>query len=63
MSISKDGISIETVSGGVVNFGGAVCISPISVSKSVSGSGGDNTGEVITTNTGLNSTNGKNITD
>jgi hypothetical protein len=59
LSINKDGINIETVSGGIVNFGGAVCISPISVTKSVSGSGGGNTGDQIITSTGLNSTNEK----
>ncbi|MCM3764604.1 spore germination protein [Neobacillus niacini] len=39
MAISKDGINIGTVSGGIVNFGGAVNISPISITKTVNGSG------------------------
>ncbi|MEH7307760.1 spore germination protein [Neobacillus drentensis] len=56
MTIKREGISIGTISGGIVNFGGAVCISPISVTKSASGSGGGNTGRDITTITGLSST-------
>jgi hypothetical protein len=43
-------ISINTVSGGIVNFGGAFYISPISISKTVTGSGSENTGTDITTN-------------
>lgn len=43
MGIFKDGISIGTVSGGIVNFGGAVIISPISITNTVSGSGSRNT--------------------
>lgn len=38
------GISIGTVSGGVVNFGGAVNITPISVTKTITGAGGSNSG-------------------
>ncbi|GED04389.1 MULTISPECIES: spore germination protein [Bacillus subtilis group] len=41
-------ININNVSGnGVVNVGGAISISPLSVSKTVYGSGGSNTGIVI----------------
>jgi hypothetical protein len=42
MAISRDGINIGTISGGIVNFGGAVYISPISVTKTVAGSGEGN---------------------
>ncbi|MED1468957.1 spore germination protein [Bacillus salipaludis] len=52
MVVKKDGIHIGTISGGVVNFGGAVFNSPITVSKSVRGSGGDNTGTIVITNVG-----------
>jgi hypothetical protein len=43
-------ISINTVSGGIVNFGGAFYISPISITKTVTGSGSENTGADVTTN-------------
>jgi hypothetical protein len=48
--ISRDSIVINTVSGGIVNFGGAFYISPISVSKTVSGTGSENAGLDITLN-------------
>jgi hypothetical protein len=49
--VHHDGITIGTISGGIVNFGGAIFISPISVTKSISGSGGNNTAtKVITIN-------------
>lgn len=41
-------VRIGTISGGIVNFGGAVIISPISVTTSSSGSGSGNTGKAIT---------------
>lgn len=41
MEKNQDCINIGTVSGGIVNFGGAVNIAPISVTKSISGSGED----------------------
>lgn len=44
-----DSIVINTVSGGIVNFGGAFYISPISITKTVSGSGSENTGLGVTT--------------
>lgn len=50
MLISRDSIVINTVSGGIVNFGGAFCISPISITKTVSGQGSENTGNGVTTN-------------
>ncbi|MDQ0200055.1 spore germination protein [Neobacillus ginsengisoli] len=61
MAINKDGINIGTVSGGIVNFGGAVTIAPISVSKSVNGAGGNNTGGQIITISGSSSSNQINI--
>jgi hypothetical protein len=54
--ISRDSIFINTVSGGIVNFGGAVYISPISITKSVSGSGSENTALDIKTNSDENAT-------
>ncbi|MCM2532567.1 spore germination protein [Neobacillus pocheonensis] len=53
MGFNQDGVKIGTVSGGIVNFGGAIYISPISITKSITGSGGNNSGGVITTNSGL----------
>lgn len=52
---NREGITIGTISGGIVNFGGAVNIAPISVTKTVSGSGEANQGEDVTTESGLNS--------
>lgn len=63
MAVNQDRVNIGTISGGIVNFGGAVYISPISVSKSTTGAGGDNSGAEVTTNTGLSSANQKSITD
>lgn len=57
MAVHQDGINIGTISGGIVNFGGAVYISPISITKETAGSGGSNSGAQTTTNTGLSSTN------
>ncbi|MDQ6598306.1 hypothetical protein [Bacillus salipaludis] len=42
LDINKDGINIGTISGGIVNFGGAVIISPISVTRTTSGPGEEN---------------------
>ncbi|WP_170289778.1 spore germination protein [Cytobacillus depressus] len=50
MAIKKDGIRIVSVTGGIVNFGGAVFIKPISVSKSIIGPGGSNAGAIVITN-------------
>ncbi|MFD0824114.1 spore germination protein [Neobacillus sp. M.A.Huq-85] len=63
MDINKDGINIGTISGGIVNFGGAVCISPISVTRTISGSDGGNSGTSVTTNTRLSSVNQQTVTD
>ncbi|WP_419180329.1 spore germination protein [Bacillus xiapuensis] len=52
MVVKKDGIHIGIISGGVVNFGGSVFNSPITVSKSIRGAGGDNTGTIVITNIG-----------
>jgi hypothetical protein len=40
---NHNNVSIGTVSGGIVNFGGAVYISPISITKTIGGSGENNT--------------------
>ncbi|MFZ7944075.1 spore germination protein [Neobacillus sp. 19] len=46
MTVNRDGVRIGTVSGGIVNFGGAEIIAPISITKTTSGAGEDNTGTV-----------------
>ena len=43
MVTNHNNVSIGTISGGIVNFGGAIYISPISITKTISGSGEDNT--------------------
>ncbi|MCA1011290.1 spore germination protein [Halobacillus halophilus] len=50
-------ISINSVGGGVVNFGDSFYLSPKSTSKTNAGSGALNTGNWIVTNNGLSSTN------
>lgn len=61
MAIKKDGINIGTITGGIVNFGGAVIIAPSTVTKSISGPSTSNTGTNITTNSpGTSSANGTN---
>ena len=50
-------VQIVAVSGGIVQFGDTVYISPKSASKTYGGSGGFNTGGLIITNTGLSGTN------
>jgi hypothetical protein len=40
---NHNNVSIGTISGGIVNFGGAIYISPISITKTTSGSGESNT--------------------
>lgn len=49
-------IKLNSVSGGVVNFGDAFYLSPKSTSKTNSGSGSLNTGDFINTNTGWSTT-------
>jgi hypothetical protein len=48
--VRQDGVSIGNVSGGIVNFGGAVTIAPITVTKTNAGSGSENAGATIITN-------------
>lgn len=43
MVTNHNNVSIGTISGGIVNFGGAVYISPISITKTIGGSGESNT--------------------
>lgn len=50
-------VQIVNVSGGIVQFGDTVYISPKTGSKTYAGSGGFNTGGFIVTNTGLSGTN------
>ncbi|GGD17663.1 spore gernimation protein GerPF [Pontibacillus chungwhensis BH030062] len=50
-------IKINSVGGGVINFGDSFYISPKSSSKSNTGSGSANTGDFINTNNGISSTN------
>ena len=57
VALNQDGINIGTISGGIVNFGGAVYIAPISVTKSITGSGEGNQGTDVSTKTVSNSSN------
>jgi spore germination protein PF len=57
MSFGPGQVKINTVSGGLVQFGGAVFVSPKSASKSAYGSGAANTGAHIITVTGTSATN------
>ncbi|WP_099157237.1 spore germination protein [Virgibacillus ndiopensis] len=50
-------LKINSIGGGVVNFGDSFYLSPKSTSKTSAGSGSLNTGDFICTNTGLSSTN------
>ncbi|QKY71564.1 spore germination protein [Lentibacillus sp. CBA3610] len=50
-------IKINSVDGGVINFGDSFYLSPKSTSKTSSGSGSFNTGDFLNTNSGVNSTN------
>lgn len=54
-AVSKDGITIGTISGGIVNFGGAGVIAPISITRTTTGAGSENTGAVIATQTRVSS--------
>ncbi|QDP39755.1 spore germination protein [Radiobacillus deserti] len=49
-------LKINSVSGGVVNFGDSFYLAPKSTSKTAAGSGGFNTGDFINTNNGWSST-------
>ncbi|UOQ86550.1 spore germination protein [Gracilibacillus salinarum] len=50
-------IKINSVGGGVINFGDSFYLSPKSASKSASGAGANNNGDFSNTNTGFNITN------
>ncbi|WP_404350617.1 spore germination protein [Sutcliffiella horikoshii] len=50
-------VAINSVGGGVINFGDSFYISPKSASKTSAGSGGFNTGNFVITNNGLSATN------
>jgi spore germination protein PF len=50
-------VQITTVSGGIVQFGDSLYISPKSNSKSVTGSGAGNTGGFVITNNGVSASN------
>jgi len=50
-------VKIDTVSGGIVQFGGAVFVSPKSAAKTAFGAGSDNTGVHIVTISGISATN------
>jgi hypothetical protein len=62
VAMEQKGITIGTISGGIVNFGGAVYIAPISVTNTSSGSGEDNQGEDVTTESGINTSTKNTIT-
>jgi len=49
-------IRINSVGGGVINFGDTFYLSPKSSSKTNAGSGGFNTGDFINTNSGISNT-------
>ncbi|MDQ0162378.1 spore germination protein [Bacillus alveayuensis] len=51
-------IKINSVSGGVVNFGDSFYLSPKSASKSISGSGSGNTGDFHIVNNGFSISSG-----
>lgn len=63
MTRAPFGVNIGTISGGIVNFGGAGTIAPISVTKTVSGSGAGNSGSTVTTASRLNSSTVNGIID
>lgn len=50
-------IAINSISGGVVNFGDSFYLSPKSSSKSALGSGAGNTGDFLLLNNAVNATN------
>lgn len=53
MPVHPKEVSIGTISGGIVNFGGAVNIFPISVTTTAAGSGSGNRGQAAATNSRL----------
>jgi hypothetical protein len=62
LSNNQDGVTIGSVSGGIVNFGGAVYISPISVTKTNSGAGENNTGGEMIISGDMSAENKKSVT-
>ncbi|MEC2077141.1 spore germination protein [Metabacillus fastidiosus] len=50
-------IKINSVDGGIVNFGDSFYLSPKSSSKSVLGAGAANTGDFLFVNSGINASN------
>ncbi|WP_419955197.1 spore germination protein [Neobacillus niacini] len=56
MTIIPGNLKIDNVSGGIINFGDTLFISPKSSSKTFVGSGSSNTGVQNNTLTGQNST-------
>ncbi|MEW9675000.1 spore germination protein [Lentibacillus sp. L22] len=50
-------LKVNSITGGVVNFGDSFYLSPKSTAKTATGSGSMNTGDFINTNTGFSSTN------
>ncbi|MEN1970361.1 spore germination protein [Lentibacillus sp. N15] len=50
-------LKVNSIDGGVVNFGDSFYLSPKSTAKTAAGSGSLNTGDFINTNTGFSSTN------
>ncbi|WP_100333716.1 spore germination protein [Bacillus alkalisoli] len=50
-------VTIESVSGGIVNFGNIFNASPASVEKAITGSGSANSGDYVTTNTKVSKVN------
>jgi hypothetical protein len=52
LTSSSQGIFINTISGGIVNFGGALKIAPISITSSSAESGQSNKGLDVTENPG-----------
>ena len=53
VAVKQDGITIGTVSGGIVNFGGTGIIAPISITKTVIRGGEGNQGAVTKTITAI----------
>ncbi|MCP3032021.1 spore germination protein [Halobacillus sp. A1] len=49
-------LRINSISGGVVNFGDSFYVSPKSSSKTANGAGSSNTGDFIATNNGFSNT-------
>nr|WP_263326708.1 spore germination protein [Neobacillus sp. Marseille-Q6967] len=58
MTLKCEGITIGTISGGIVNFGGAFCIAPITITKTIgSNENGNGSEEGETAEQEMNSAN------